>query len=184
MLDPRCSVCTNRAARDVIDAAIVSGSTPADAVRLYADSLQLSRSAIYRHVRHARANALVPVWVDGETTTTDLVSGLADLRRSLIAQRSEAIERGQHSAAAQVAARIESVSVSLLREARISDDLQAQNLDYVQQIRRTLAHVVREDPAVGDAFAAKARALSFSNLADDATELVASAIAYNNTPKE
>jgi len=172
--DSRCAFCRDVAARDLVAAAIRAGERPAAILQRYGDSLPGSSSSLYRHVRgHLDSVPFVPRWIDGDATTTDLVSGLAQLRSSLLEQRQDALARSQHSAAAQIAARLESVTVSLLKEAHLTDTEQARLLQYADRIGHSFVRAAFRSPEVADAIAFEAHHLGYLDLAADADQLAA-----------
>ncbi|CAN5460653.1 hypothetical protein BH09ACT4_BH09ACT4_03960 [soil metagenome] len=168
MLESRCAICSDPGRRTAVNRALLAGDTPATILRDLGDTLSLSSSSVYRHCRQHQP-AYAPAWLDDQTTVTDVVLGLVQLRRSLLEQRADALAHGQHAAATQVAGRIESVSVSLLREAHVTEESQAIYANYCERIFRTVALTLRAHPELGDPLAEGARGEGYTEWADDIT---------------
>ncbi|MCU1525134.1 MAG: hypothetical protein JWO18_2028 [Microbacteriaceae bacterium] len=176
----KCSICSSPARR-AIDAGLASGERPADLLRVFGDTY--SSSAMYRHCRdHQSPSALAVSWLDGETTTGELLSDLAGLRRNLFAQYAEQRSKGEAAASTRSAHEAHAVSATLLK-AHAMDDDSILSLRWAERTVRAIARATRNDPSHARALAAAARELNDSELADDAEALADSAEIYLSTTR-
>lgn len=172
-----CTICSNRAARAVIDAALLSGERPSVIIRSYAENLGLSASAVYRHARsHRPQTTLATSWL-GDSTTGDVVADVAAQRRSHTAERERALLRGDSSTASREGHEALAASLALLKLGIDSDDA-AQGLATADHVIRAVQTATKRRPEFATELADAARELDYVDLADDADALAASATEY------
>lgn len=173
-----CTICSNRAARAVIDSELLSGVRPSEIIRNYAENLSLSASAVYRHARaHRPQTTLATSWL-GDSTTGDVVADVAAQRRSHTAERERALLRGDSSTASREGHEALAASLALLKLGIDSDDA-ARGLATHDHIVRAMQTATKRRPEFATEFAAAARELDYVDLAEDAEALAASATEYN-----
>ena len=176
----RCSICRLRSTRDVVNSALLAGVTPAEVLRRYGEELRLSGSAIYRHARsHRAANALSVTWVGADTTSGEVVSDLAELRRNLFEQYRAQVERGADAAATRSAHEAHAVSATLLK-AGVDSDEDVAGIRYSERILRAIQRAARNRPEFALEIAVAGHDLKDNEIAEDAESLLAAAIEFNN----
>jgi hypothetical protein len=140
-----CSICSNAAARDLINSALVAGESPSQIFATYGESLAVSRSSVYRHAAHSRS-PLTPDWLDGDTTVTEAASDLGSVRRDL-KRRFDAA--GPDTSAARLSREIVAVTTALKLRFDVEHDDES-SADYAEQIARLFRTVLRDVPGALD----------------------------------
>jgi hypothetical protein len=175
----RCSICGDAAKRDLVDNALLAGEKPADLLKRYPNVA--SSSALYRHARaHRPSNILAVQWLDGETTTGELLSDLAGLRRNLFSQYADQRTAGDHSASTRTAHEAHAVSATLLKSG-VTDDDALWALRYAERIMRAIQMAARHRPGHARELAEAAARLHDDELEEDANSLAIGAATYSNT---
>jgi hypothetical protein len=174
----KCSICSRPEVKRVIDAGLTSGERPADLLRTFGAAFSISSSALYRHARdHQVPNALAVHWVGADTTSGEVLSDLAGLRRNLFAQYAEQRSKGEAAASTRSAHEAHAVSATLLKSGAV-DDESVRNLRYAERTLRAIARATRNRPEHARELAAAARELNDIDLADDADRLADNALLY------
>lgn len=175
-----CSVCRNTEKKGTVDAALVSGLRPIDVFRQHGEALSLSQSSIYRHARrHAPRSALSLEWLGGDTTTGDVISDLAALRRGLLEGYREATERGDRTNSVRLAHEAQAVSATLLKEHVTTDGRAEVILEHGQMVR-AIQKAARDRPEFAVELADAARSINLNSLATDADNLATYAFDYRD----
>jgi hypothetical protein len=175
----RCTICATRATRDLIDRALLGGDRPSEILRRYPDLV--SPASLYRHSRnHKPRNMLTPVWL-GNTTSGELIADLAAQRRSHVAQRDLALERGDHGTATREGHEAGSLGLALLK-AGVENDAAAQGFALYERLGRAVAYAIRARNEFGPELAAAANRAGDKELSEDLTALAAELGEHN--PKE
>jgi hypothetical protein len=133
---------------------------------------------MYRHCRdHQVPNVLSVQWVGSDTTSGEVLSDLAGLRRSLFEQYAEQRSRGESAASARSAREAHSVSATLIKAGAV-DDESITSMRYGERTLRAVARATRNRPEHARELAAAARELNDIDLADDAESLAINAETY------
>jgi hypothetical protein len=159
----RCTICADKAKLDIVTNALVTGSTPADILRTH--PAIAASSSLYRHCRNHRANLLVPTYLDGDTTSGEVLADLAGLRRGLLEQYRHQRERGDAAASTRSAHEAHAISATLLK-AGVSDDEVLHAADTLRRVMRAIRSAARNDPATASVLADEARAIKDPDLGE------------------
>lgn len=170
-----CSICRDRAKRDLVDAALIRGEKPSEIFVRYPDVA--SRSALYRHCRsHAPRSSLTPQWVSGESTSGDVLADLDSVRIALVGAFRDAVERGADAVAQRAAREISTASTALVKVGLENDD-DVSSVVGLEQLIRTIQRAATDRPGFALELAEAARARGNEALAADADALAQAAIA-------
>lgn len=170
-----CSICSDRARRDLVNSALLAGDRPSEVWHRYGAAVG-SMSALYRHARHAPRTALAVRYLDGDTTSGEVISDLAGVRRSLVNSFHEATARGADAIARGAARELSNVSAVLLKEG-IEDDA-AELLRSGERLIAAVQRAARNRPQHAVELALAARELGDEETAIDAEKLAHAATEY------
>jgi hypothetical protein len=164
-----CTICTNPSARALVNGALLAGTTPRDVFRFHGEALGVSQSALYRHARAHVRIGLVKPWRAADSTTGDVVSDMATMRRGLVQQFHDAAERGDSAASARAAHEAASISATLLKSDFESDKAVAYQV-YVEALTDTLITAMRDRHELATELLAVAESLGHSSVVEDMQE--------------
>lgn len=160
----KCSICSDRARRDLVDTGLMSGDSPAELLKRYGTAAVGSQSALYRHARsHRGKGPLTQLWASGDSTVLEVIADLGQLRKALLTDFAKAREVSGASVAASRAAReATNVSAVLLREAGTDDEVVTRELGNHAELQKIvqLAALAREGLATELADVAESLSLS------------------------
>lgn len=176
----KCSICSDRARRDLVNAALRSGDSPAEVLRRYGPEVVGSQSALYRHARaHLTASPLTNRWATLDSTELEVVEDLGQLRRSLLDDYATTrAKSGPSIAAARAAREATNVSQVLLREVGTDDETLTRTAGAYTRLVRTVQRASGARQGLALELAEVARVQGYVELVDDLTALEESATAY------
>lgn len=176
----QCSICRDRGRRDLVDAALRAGDSPAELLRKYGSETVGSSSALYRHARsHLGQSPLTNRWASADSTTGEVIADLGELRRALLDDFASARSRsGPSIAAARAAREAANVSQILIREFGSDDELLTKTARSRDELVRLIQRAAGAREGIASELAAIAATHGLTELAEDLQALEASAIAY------
>lgn len=142
-MSSQCSICSNPAARDVIDGALLAGMRPSHIHQRYGEALGVSLSATFRHARGHVRSSLAPTFL-GDATKGETIADLSALARSLYQQHIDAREAGQASASARFGGEARQAFSALLA-AGVESESAAETWSFAEQQGATLAQLLFEN---------------------------------------
>lgn len=176
-----CAICADPARRLAVDSALATGSTVAEVVRLYGETLNVGLGSCYRHARHSNDRAAafsVPV-PEGERPS-DLLRALLLVQRTQLAALERADAKQDDKTSAVAADRVRSVTRELVDLAGVDAVGVLESLDLAEGLVRGIRRSALADPAVATDLAAAFRAVGDDHNADQLDELAEYATARNN----
>ena len=158
----QCSICSDRARRDLVDSALKAGDSPAEVLRRYGRPVVGSQSALYRHARsHLAKGPMTPLWASNDTTVLEVIGDLGQLRKALLTDFAKAREGSGASIAASRAAReATNVSAVLIREAGTDDDTVTRELGNHAELQKIVQHAALARRGLASELAEVAESLS------------------------
>lgn len=163
-----CSICSDRAKRDLVDAALRRGDRPAEVARAYSGTA--SRSSIYRHANHSARGPLAARWVAPGTSLGEVLTDLESVRAALVEAFGAAVESGADTAARGAAREVSNLSGVLLKAGLGDDDLTSA-IVFRERLVKALQRAATSRPEFADELAGAARVLGDHDLAADAIKL-------------
>jgi hypothetical protein len=167
-----CTICSNAAARALVDGALIAGERPSQIFKEYGESTGLfSRSACYRHARaHRPVSNLLPVML-GDVMSGEVVADAAALFRSNYESHVDAKAAGKDAIAQRYASEARQGAADLMKIANAQTEAEALALLTADQMRNVLSRLlyVRQD-LIDDAETVAA-GFGFTDLADDIATL-------------
>lgn len=178
-----CKICIERSRRDLVNTSLLAGDRPSAIWKKYGSTLGVSVQSLYRHSRnHAPRTALSVRYVDGDTTSGEVISDLAGVRRSLVNSFHDATARGADAIARGAARELSNVSAVLLKEG-IEDDT-AELIRGGERLIAAVQRAARNRPQHATELALAAREVGDEETALDAEKLAAAATDYNKQKGE
>lgn len=183
---PNCSICSDWARRDLVNAALTGGDSPAEILKRYGPSVVGSQSALYRHARHFSKSSLISNrWASNDTSTGEVIADLGALRRSLLDDYAAARAASGSSIAASRAAReATNVSATLLREVGFDDDETTRTLGHHAELQRILQRAALNRPGLALDLAEAAEGLRFASWPEEFRGLEATAAQHREGIKK
>jgi hypothetical protein len=176
-----CSICRDRDARATVNGLLARGARPSE-IHAAHPSIA-SRSAMYRHARHAPRSPLTTRWVGASTSLAEAVGDLEDVRRALLLSFADAAERGADAAARGAAREIANLSAVLFKTGLDDADVR-EAITERERLVRTIYKATRNNVSVIEEIAAAARELNDDALAKEADDLRAAARTHHESKIE